>query len=73
MGTVTFTKFRCDRCGCLLDRKPSLSHPRVTMRIEVEEEWRTQSHVWEEICAPCNVFLTNNYRLLLPTKNEGAK
>lgn len=73
MGTVTFTKFQCDRCGCMLDKKPSLSTPRIKIRIEIEEEWHSQSHAWNELCAPCNVFLTNNYRLLLPTKSESAK
>ena len=73
MATVTFTKFQCDRCGCMSDKKPSLPTPRVTIRIEMEEEWHTQTHAWKELCAPCNTFLVHNYKMLLPTKSEAAK
>lgn len=73
MATVTFTKFQCDRCGCMLDKKPSLSTPRITICIEIEEEWHSQSHAWKELCAPCHVFLINNYKMLLPKKSEAPK
>lgn len=70
MGTVTYTKFKCDRCGCIHDEPPKLPVPRITVRIEVEEDWHTKTHVWKELCKSCNAELLRDYKLLLPKTTE---
>lgn len=71
MATVTTTHWACDRCGAKEDARPALSTPRITIRIEIEEEWHTQIHNWKELCDRCNRHLLSEYKVL--TRRETTK
>ena len=54
MGDFTIKKWKCDRCGAIEDKRPSVV---PVCRLSAEYDWPESPGArlaWKELCQPCN-------------------
>lgn len=64
MGDLTIKKWQCDCCRKIYDKRPQVKRPRITIVVEVEEEWHACVRKMKEMCPECNAALMNIEKII---------
>lgn len=55
MGEFSVTKWKCDRCGCVHDKRPQPHYQQHTVKAYAHQEWAGGEIInWKEMCADCD-------------------
>ncbi|WP_395175559.1 hypothetical protein [Roseibium alexandrii] len=63
MGEFTVTKWKCDRCGAVEDKRPWLPVKR-SMTANAEYDVAGGSVSWKELCKDCNEWLGDQFKAM---------
>jgi hypothetical protein len=73
MAEFTITKWRCDRCGCVQDTRPTYGTPKFGLKLSAQEEWDSSDIIWVDVCGPCNRYLEKLHERLGQELGEEKK
>ena len=72
MALMTITKWQCDRCGEILDKRPDHDLPTCRLTFQEDGDYYSNTVVWKEMCPPCEKIVFAAIAAIKPKFETGG-